>query len=374
MILHLVNDEKIINRTIELFEQVNPGNNLFVVFRRQKKEYIQRQSYTIEADKYRTLENVSVESVIIHSLDKKKIRFISKFEFKGIPVYWIIWGADLYNRLLEPLGYELYYPAGEYWRKKALKRLWGMPFHYLKQKLRVWQTFRFIRERVDYIVTDTTENDYEMLVKYFPDLHTIPWKDFFYYPIDQILGEELLEEQVKGNRIMIGNSCSLTNNHEYAMEILSRFDTADREIIVPLSYSGNREYRETVIRRGKQWFGEYFRPLTEFLPLSDYNRLLTEVSVVIYGNWRQEAIGNILIALYLGAKVFLSVRNPVHQWALAHSLKVYELERMTQQDLATPLDTETQLSNRKIISELYNRHRLLTLMQDTFSIRLGYKE
>ena len=34
MKLHLVNDEKIINRTIDIFEEVFPGENLFVVTNR----------------------------------------------------------------------------------------------------------------------------------------------------------------------------------------------------------------------------------------------------------------------------------------------------------------------------------------------------
>ena len=37
MILHLVNDEKIINRTVRLFESAAPGKHLFVVFASSKR-------------------------------------------------------------------------------------------------------------------------------------------------------------------------------------------------------------------------------------------------------------------------------------------------------------------------------------------------
>ena len=50
MKLHLVNDEKIINRTIDIFEEVFPGENLFVVtnrtgaFKWVNKRYKDRKS------------------------------------------------------------------------------------------------------------------------------------------------------------------------------------------------------------------------------------------------------------------------------------------------------------------------------------------
>ena len=38
---------------------------------------------------------------------------------------------------------------------------------------------------------------------------------------------------------------------------------------------------------------------------------LLSADVFIYGNWRQEAVGNILIALFIGGKVFLDEKNPL---------------------------------------------------------------
>ena len=49
-----------------------------------------------------------------------------------------------------------------------------------------------------------------------------------------------------------------------------------------------------------------------------------------------EAIGNIIVALYLGAKVFLSHVNPVYEWAQSHGLTVYELEKLSQKSWIHP--------------------------------------
>ena len=47
MILHLVHDEKIINRTIAIFEEVNPHQNIFVVFTRHQLKYVNKQENVI---------------------------------------------------------------------------------------------------------------------------------------------------------------------------------------------------------------------------------------------------------------------------------------------------------------------------------------
>ena len=47
MILHLVHDEKIINRTIAIFEEVNPNQNIFVVFTRHQLKYVNKQENVI---------------------------------------------------------------------------------------------------------------------------------------------------------------------------------------------------------------------------------------------------------------------------------------------------------------------------------------
>lgn len=61
------------------------------------------------------------------------------------------------------------------------------------------------------------------LLKYYPKLKHIPWKEFFYYPIDSVLWR-INAKWVDGNNIQIGNSASITNNHEYAMRPLSKLN------------------------------------------------------------------------------------------------------------------------------------------------------
>ncbi|MGC4040808.1 MAG: TDP-N-acetylfucosamine:lipid II N-acetylfucosaminyltransferase [Flavobacterium sp.] len=366
MLLHLVHDEKIINRTIDIFEKVAPKKNLFVVFTRHELKLVKRHESVITYKEYEAYAGPKTFSgVIIHFLNSRKIRFVNKYIKTDIPIYWIIWGNDLYNKMLYPKGFELWDKESSFY-KKTKKPFFVHWIEKIASKSKTRKMESFIDKRISFIVTDTTEVDYSMLVSYYPKLKHIPWMDFFYYPIEYILGEEMMDKWVAGNNIQIGNSASTTNNHEYAMRYLSKLDLGERKIVIPLSYSGTEEYRQTVKKAGTMHFGENFVPLEQFLPLEKYNELMTSFGIAIYGNWRQEAIGNILISLYLGAKVFLPNVNPVMQWAKDHDLIAFELESISQQDIDTPLDEKSRIHNRSILLELYNLKRLESLITSNF--------
>ncbi|MFT3919659.1 TDP-N-acetylfucosamine:lipid II N-acetylfucosaminyltransferase [Cloacibacterium sp.] len=366
MILHLVHDEKIINRTIAIFEEVNPHQNIFVVFTRHQLKYVNKQENVILfKDFEKKYSSKDFSSVIVHFLNSRKIRFINKYIDKNLPIYWIIWGNDLYNKLLSPKGFELYDKQSDYYKNNK-KSYFSKAFNKIINNFKTIKIEKFISKRISYIVTDTTENDHEMLLKYYPKLKNIPWKEFFYYPIDSVLSEKLMQKWVDRNNIQIGNSASITNNHEYAMRPLSKLNLDNKYIYIPLSYSGTKEYKESVKNKGLEYFGDKFIALEDFLPLEEYNRLMLSFGIAIYGNFRQEAVGNILISLYLGAKVFIPRNNPVFFWAKKLSLILFELESINQEEIDAPLDIKSRIHNRDIILKLYNLERLKSLIKENF--------
>lgn len=367
MILHLVNDEKIINRTIDIFQDVFPNNNLFVVFTRHEFKLVRNADNIISYTKFSHLhKKTAFSKVIIHSLNSRKINFVKNHIPTTVPVYWIIWGNDLYNKLLAPNGFEISDMESRYFKKHQKTSLANW-YDRLKDNISAKRRELFIEKHINYIVTDTTEVDYDMLTDFFPKFKQIPWKDFFYYPIDVILGKELMGQWTNGQNIQIGNSGSVSNNHEYAMRFIRNLDLANRNIYVPMSYSGFAEYLNAVKETGKQLFGDKFIPMEDFLPLQEYNKLMLSFGVVLYGNWRQEAIGNILISLYFGAKVFLPKRNPVSLWAKKHNLIVFELETINQNEIDSPLTDEDRIHNREILMKLYNSDRMKALIKSTFN-------
>ena len=365
MTLHFVNDEKIINRTIDMFEYALPKEHLWVVAnRRSGFKIVQKRDNVIGRDEFLQRKGeLKISSVFIHLLNERKIKLCKALPKGDYKVYWIVWGLDLYNNLLLPKGFEMTPKSSSYFTQSPLTKKIFSCFSKISASMKSQRIIRFIEKNIDFIVTDTTENDYDKLLEYYPQLKNKVWKDFFYYPIDVVLGTELINSATSGNNIMIGNSASFTNNHEYAFNFLSKLNIGERKVIVPLSYSGKKYYVEAIKREGSKLFEKNFCPLTDFMPLNTYNELQKSVSVGIFASWRQEAIGNVLILLYLGARVFLSNRNPVYQWAQSHNLHVDSLEDISQQLIDTPLSQDQRDKNRKILMELYNKERLFSLIK-----------
>lgn len=404
MILHLANDEKIIGRTMEIFEEVYPFGNLWVITNRSckkdlstiqptpktehlllgRKEFLKDIKGNISAVVERCGESTGLSenslpgnglsgsrvNILIHLLNPRKINIVRQIQ-KALPatcnvkIYWIIWGLDLYNKLLAPAGFEMFTSDNVY--SGLFDKSFGA-FNRIGAAKEAKSTVKFIEKSVDYIVTDTTESDYSQLVKYYPQLAAKPWKDFFYYPIDTILGELYYRPLPGGSckeTVMVGNSASRTNNHKYLLALLSQFDLRGKKVVVPLSYSGRKRYVNEVIAYGKKEV-EGFVPLMKFMPLDEYNRLQSSTAVALFGNLRQEAIGNIMIALYMGAKVFLFESNPVYEWAATHNLKVYPMSALSQVELDTLLPAEDAEHNRSVLRELYSKRRMMQLIKELF--------
>ncbi|MGP4883030.1 hypothetical protein ACTXQV_67810, partial [Klebsiella pneumoniae] len=67
-------------------------------------------------------------------------------------------------------------------------------------------------------------------------------------------------------------------------------------------------------------FGDKFLPVVDYMPIQQYVGILINCGFVIMNHVRQQALGNILIMLYLGAKVFLREENPVYTFLKNHGV------------------------------------------------------
>jgi len=108
-----------------------------------------------------------------------------------------------------------------------------------------------------------------------------------------------------GPDIQIGNSAYASNNHADAFFILRSFNLHGRKLITPLSY-GPAPYRDMILEIGQSMFGDSFCPLVDFLPLAEYNQLMQRCGVVVMNNCRQQAVGNLIAALWRGARVYMN--------------------------------------------------------------------
>ena len=114
---------------------------------------------------------------------------------------------------------------------------------------------------------------------------------------------------VDGDAILVGNSASMTCNHKETFDLLVKAGFKNRKIIAPLSY-GDAVYGEKTAELGKKFFSSDFKPLKDFMPMQDYVATIKKCCYVIMNHRRQQAVGNIVIMLYLGARIFLREENP----------------------------------------------------------------
>lgn len=372
MRLHILPDEKIIDRTIETFEHVFPGDNKYFVISvtgEFKHVHIGQENVfpikSVQSDEFWNLvgEVNSYSSIIIHYLTNSAVYFINKIQHPNI--YWIEWGYDLFNILLEPRGFNLY-TKGEGIEKYVYKKRLSRFLHRYCSFLYPRRSIRRAISKVHYFVPDSMYDEYPLFLSYYPQYKQLVYKDFFYYPIDQVVNERMRNERCKGNNIVVGNSCSFTGNHIEIIKKLSALELKNRRIKFPINYAGSDEYRKHVVETGENLLGSMFEPLTEFISLDDYNRYLLDASYFIYNNYRQEAVGNILVALYIGGKVYLSDNSPLLTFYKNLGLVLYSVSDISEESLDTPLKECDIETNRSIIEKVYSLERLYSLVKKNF--------
>ncbi|HWW39893.1 hypothetical protein [Pedobacter sp.] len=361
-------DEKVINNTIDNFEKVFPRENKYIIIlsagqeepkyvTKQENVYFLHYSSSIFWSVIGDLKSYS--HVFFHSMWRDADQCLERIAHDNI--YWFVWGADLYE-VLETRGYQLYSDS-----KKAMKfRARGIPVFLfnLILKYRRKHVYKRIKllSKIKYLVTDF-EQEYQLLVSHFPEANHLKRKSFFYYPIDTLLNQELLDSECKGMNFFVGNSSSLHSNHAAIFETLQNVELSNRKIFTPLSY-GDSRYRDYISEIGYNLLPNNFFPITEFVPLEVYYQQFLSANFFIYGNYRQCALGNIVMALYFGAKVFLYECNPLYDFFISLGIKIFSIEKLDQNSIDYPLSLVDREINKRIMLEKYNSRSQYLLIQE----------
>lgn len=187
------------------------------------------------------------------------------------------------------------------------------------------------------------------------------WVNFSYYTIEDY---KVAERAVKSGtpRVIVGNSATASNNHLECFEILRKIGF-EGETLCPLSY-GDARYGDSIAKMGTHLLGERFRALRQFMPLDEYSQLLGECHAMILNNYRQQSLGNIISSLWLGTRVFVSMRSPVleHFRALGCSIQCLETDLVSAEDLRPCSAVETE-RNRSALSRYYARSTFVTSLR-----------
>jgi hypothetical protein len=378
MFLHLITDEKFIDGAISRFSKIDPDNHLFVyllssdrpVVFKHLKETCQIKFIAVCSPEYdNLLKNLSeYTAVFVHSLIPQYfVEFVNKAERDAV-IVWLFWGAGLWSlkkfrtKSYLPFTKILYYKhlMGKHFKNlsivfiKYFRMLLGTGFKNTIKTSYGKDTIKAMC-RVNYVIP-VVDDDYLVLKKHLHcQAEVLDWN---YSP--GLSFEELDKLPSPGNHILIGNSGHYTNNHLDIFFRIRRHRRCFEEIVVPLNY-GDPVYTGSVIRAGGFLLRDQFHPLLDFLPVQEYFGLVSKCRVAVFNSRRQQALGNIIVCLFLGMKVFLRTENPIYQNFRKKGIAVFSIEReLCRENLEGSLSERQRDLNKSVIREMFSEENLDT--------------
>lgn len=373
-IIHLIIDEKFLDFSFKVFQELEVCEcveNRYVALvgeRTQNFKHIAdiplwRVAGVEYANSAQVLEDLEWCDVLVvhwwHAVASSVVERASKSTI----VVWSGWGGDYYDLL--PGGEDGLY--GEK-TKELMRQIQGAYRARAKQRRNgfslMMEAFKNIPgksarndvadkknliKRFDYFSAPIPE-DFEQLKAALGNLFRAEYVQLSYGSVEKtfLCGEC----GVSGNDILLGNSATGTNNHLEILDILSSIEIGDRKVIAPLSY-GLQEYGDEIEKRGGELLGDHFVPIRNYMPLKDYNFLISSCSIAIMNHRRQQALGNIAAMLYRGAKVFLDENSVAFQFFRRKGAYVFSVREIA--ELGVEAFVSLNLSEMKRNAEIINK-------------------
>lgn len=357
-ILHLANDEKFIDQAIKSFERVAPGANDLYIYSRKPLRFVRSPAKIcsiVDIVTGKISKGLSGHDVvIIHSLDPVWYKTILKLP-KDIPVVWLGWGYDYYDiiygsreRMFLPLtSMELQKKLPQGGFRKIIKSL-------IRKALFPTKKSKIIR-RLNFF-SPVLPAEYGMVNDKYSSGAFPEYALWNYGNLEEDLVKGFADAQVTGSSILVGNSASPENNHIDSFFLLLSLGVDDRKIVAPLSY-GDAQYKDLILVKGRELLDVRFEPLIDFMPISEYVRVLESCGFVVMNHIRQQAVGNIVIMLYLGAKVFLRKECPTYAYFLDQGAVIFSIQDLEKNPdlLKERLDHKSMEINRKIVKHNWSK-------------------
>lgn len=374
MILHISYDQLYIDNVIKLFEEASPDTNYYLVLTSKdltlkniKSKHPNVLAYNRNHFNISIFlkNNPNIRSVIVHSLSPGKASLLLSAS-KYVKTLWMFWGADFYQPKVY-LNHKLY---GDKTQKFLRINRYKSLYIFLQSK--ILNSLFYLRHSfntpgqlikkaiisTDYCAPVFLE-DYLLLKEIFPQTNA-KYLAFNYGTIEQFTGS-LKDKKISKNNILVGNSASAENNHLEIFEILKNIKISNQLIIVPLSY-GNQNYKKKIISIGSEYFKDNFNPLKNFLPLDEYISILSSCGIVIMNHYRQQALGNIIASLWLGAKVYINDNITTWRYFKRLGIHVFSIDKeltLDNPNLFSPLSDQQIYENRQALMNEFSPNNVL---------------
>lgn len=354
MLFHLIPDSKFIDGARAVFEKASPGNNRFFVLSdtTESRPFVHIKTFHPEELSARSFVRLvksagnKVQAVLIHFLSDDARLALDMLPSR-IRVLWFGWGGDYYHLIksrddllrsrTRALMRQL---EGKQEERSLGSRVIALTARSVRSPFRTTRELYRRRRLAEVGQGSLHEQHVLSRIEYFvpvirEDAETLAARNPWFGP--KILDwnyPELAEAfriadgfEMSGNDILLGNSATPENNHLDALHALRPMMASDRRIICPLSY-GDQRYAELISREGNKMYGRRFVPLRDFVPLSEYFQLVRSCSVVAMPHLRQQAVGNVLMMMYAGARIVVEADNPVFRFLIRKGLPVWPMDRL----------------------------------------------
>ena len=313
MIVHLFEDEKFVDATIINFEKVSVGLNRYIIFsNKQDLKYVTSKeevlvlpnsSYNLDLD----LIYKDCKLLVIHFLTPIKL-YVIKNKPKHVKVLWSVWGGDAYDHFTQQDFFEqltLNIRKESLYQSFRLSKLYDF-YHLLRYRVKPLRKELDTLRQIEFLST-VLPYEFEIIKQEFNLTATYVEYNYSINDFNSSLSVNL------GDSVLIGNSATFSNNHLDIFEIIK---STNRKLVVPLNYGpfGYKDYKARIIFEGNRLFKDNFYAIESFLPTQEYNQILMSCNTMIMYHIRQQALGNIYMALYLGMRVFLNKKSITYKY------------------------------------------------------------
>ena len=367
--IHFFQDEKVVNDVIGSFEEVFPDDNVFVILSKDGRANLVTKRLNTYFFPFKSrelflfLKNITeYKEVIVHSMGYRMAQIVNRINHPNIT--WVVWGSDLFEPLLGSKGYKLYLDKSSlYLERSKYEPLFIYKIHIIVKNFIICKVITKAINKISNLAT-TTDSTFKLFLNYFPSCH-IRKKEIFYYPIEKMLIDDAREKYVSGMDVWINNAAHRNGNHVYIFDLIKAYN--NNNIHVPLSY-GIVEYANYVSEKGYVLLGEKFKPMMNFIPRNEYYNKFLNSNSFIFGHLRSCAFGNVLIAIYLGGKVFLFKNNPLFIHFKDLGVTIFSIEdELTENNLYSKLSESERKRNRMIILEHYSTEKQFNMLKNYYS-------
>ncbi len=150
----------------------------------------------------------------------------------------------------------------------------------------------------------------------------------------------------KSNEIIVGNHGAEINNHIDILDIIKDADNkGEVEFKLFFNYGNTSNYSKKIKQIAQEI--KNVTLIEDFLSMNEFESVYESAAALVINSYRQNALGNIFMAIEVGCKIYLNKRCSTYQWLISKGFLISEIDDL-KKDLETgnvKLSVEEQQKN-----------------------------